>query len=450
MINLLKNHVFVIALLFLLPKVELIAQTLKESKPNVIIIYTDDLGYGDLSCYGNPTIKTPMLDKMAYEGMKFTQFYVAAPVCTPSRAALLTGSYPKRVGLHKGVLFPNSTVGLNPNEETIADLLKGNGYTTACIGKWHLGHQSKFSPLNQGFDIFYGIPFSNDMSKKEQDIMRKKNTNYQYKLPLIKGRDTISFEPDQQYFTKDFTEKSIEFIKSNQTKPFFLYLAHPMPHIPIYASPDFTGKSTRGAYGDTIEEIDWSVGQIMKTLKALNLDENTLVLFTSDNGPWKIYKTEGGSSGPLRGAKGTTWEGGMREPFIAWWPKTIKPQQYSTAIVNNMDILPTIAKITGAKLSGNKIDGRDISQLFFNSEQALEDHPFFYYSKSGQIEGIRIGAFKMIIREGIGQLYNVEEDISESYNLASQKPQMVEFFKKRMIEFDLHMEMTNRPVGTLQ
>lgn len=428
---------------------ELLAQTGNEKKPNVIIIYTDDLGYGDLSCYGNPTIKTPMLDKMAYEGMKFTQFYVAAPVCTPSRAALLTGCYPKRVGLHKNVLFPNSTTGLSPKEETIADLLKGNGYTTACIGKWHLGHQLKFSPLNNGFDVFYGTPFSNDMSKKEQDILRKKSTNYQYKLPLIKGRDTISFEPDQNYFTRDFTEKSIAFIKSNQTKPFFLYLAHPMPHIPIYASPEFTGKSTRGAYGDTIEEIDWSVGQIMETLKSLNLDENTLVLFTSDNGPWKVYKTEGGSSGPLRGAKGTTWEGGMREPFIAWWPNTIKSQQYSTAIVNNMDILPTIAKITGAKLSGSKIDGRDISQLFFNSESTLNDHPFFYYSRSGKLEGLRIGAYKMIIRDGIGELYNVEEDISESYNLASQNQEMVESFKMKMIAFDKQLEKEKRDVGII-
>ena len=450
MINLLKNHIFIIALLFLFPKVELVAQTLKKSKPNVIIIYADDLGYGDLSSYGNPTIKTPMLDKMAYEGVKFTQFYVAAPVCTPSRAALLTGCYPKRVGLHKGVLFPNSTSGLNPKEETIADLLKGNGYATACIGKWHLGHQEKFSPINQGFDEFYGIPFSNDMSKKEQDILRNKKTNYQFKLPLIKGKDTISFEPDQQYITRDFTEKSIEFIKQNKEKPFFLYLAHPMPHIPIYASPDFKGKSTRGAYGDTIEEIDWSVGQIMKTLTDLNLDENTLVLFTSDNGPWKIYKTEGGSSGPLRGAKGTTWEGGMREPFIAWWPKTIKPHQYSTAIINNMDILPTIAKITGAKLSENKIDGRDISGLFFNENELLEDKPFFYYSSQGKMEGIRIGAFKMIIIEGVSQLYNIEEDISELYDLASQNPQTVESFKKQMIEFDLHLEKTSRSIGTVQ
>ncbi len=450
MISLLRNYTFVITLLFLFPQVVLTAQTLQKSKPNIIIIYADDLGYGDLSCYGNPTIKTPMLDKMAYEGLKFSQFYVAAPVCTPSRAALLTGSYPKRVGLHKRVLFPNSTTGLNPNEETIANVLKNNGYTTACIGKWHLGHQQKFSPLNQGFDTFYGIPFSNDMSQKEQKILRGEGSNYQYKLPLIQGKDTILFEPDQIYITKDFTEKSVKFIKSNKEKPFFLYLAHPMPHIPIYASPDFKGNSARGAYGDTIEEIDWSVGQILNTLNALNLDENTLVLFTSDNGPWKVYKTKGGSSGPLRGAKGTTWEGGMREPFIAWWPKTIKPQQHSTAVINNMDILPTIAKITGAKLSGNKIDGRDISQLLFNSESALDNHPFFYYSRLGEIEGIRIGAFKMIMRDGIGELYNIEEDISESYNLANKKPEIVESFKLKMLAFDEQLEKEKRAVGIIE
>ncbi len=448
MIRSLKIHLFTLVVLMLLSGNELFAQILKTSKPNVIIIYTDDLGYGDLSCYGNPTIKTPMLDKMAFEGIKFTQFYVAAPVCTPSRAALLTGCYPKRVGLHKGVLFPQSTTGLNPKEETIADLLKEQGYTTACIGKWHLGHQSKFSPLNQGFDTFYGIPFSNDMSRKEQVAMQGEKTNYKYKLPLMKGKDTISFEPDQRYITRDFTKKSVEFIKRNKKKPFFLYLAHPMPHIPIYASPDFEGKSTRGPYGDTIEEIDWSVGEIMKTLKTLDLDENTLVLFTSDNGPWKVFKTEGGSSGPLRGAKGTTWEGGMREPFIAWWPETIKPQQLSTAIINNMDVLPTIAKITGAKLPEDKIDGRDISAILYGHDMALEDRPFFYYSTKGKIEGIRKGAFKMILREGVPQLYNIEEDISESYDLASQNPEMVESLKKSMIAFDLQLEKENRPVGT--
>ena len=255
----------------------------KDNAPNVIIIYTDDMGYGDLSSYGNPTIHTPELDKMASEGMKLSQFYVAAPVCTPSRAALMTGAYPKRVGLEKGVLFPQSITGLNPEEETIAEILKTKGYITAAIGKWHLGHHEKFLPHKQGFDIFFGIPFSNDMSKKEQGYLG--NDAYQWRLPLLSQSDTLELDPDQHTLTKRLTEKAVTFIKQQREKPFFLYLAHPMPHIPIYASEKFQNTSTRGPYGDTIEEIDWSIGQILKTIKEESIDTNTLVIFTSDNGP---------------------------------------------------------------------------------------------------------------------------------------------------------------------
>ena len=286
--------------------------------PNVIIIFADDLGYGDLGCYGNPTIRTPNLDLMAQEGMKFTQFYVPSPVCSPSRSALLTGCYPKRVSLHKHVLFPNYDYGINKDEVLLSEMLKKKGYKTAIYGKWHLGHQKEFLPLQHGFDEYYGIPFSNDMSRKEQ--VEAGNLEYKYFLPLISGNDTIELDPDQSQFTRDFTLKAVDFIKSNSKNNFFVYLPHPMPHIPIYASDAFQN-SKRGDYGNTIEEIDWSVGKILKVLKDEGISNNTLVIFTSDNGPWLKYKTRGGSAGPLRDGKGTTWEGGMREPchiLVAW------------------------------------------------------------------------------------------------------------------------------------
>lgn len=421
-----------------------VAQT---SSPNVIIIYTDDLGYGDLSSFGNPTLHTPELDKMAAEGMKLSQFYVAAPVCTPSRASLLTGSYPKRVGLEKGVLFPDSTIGLNPDEITIPEILKEKNYTTACIGKWHLGIQKKFLPNNQGFDIFYGIPFSNDMSRKEQAILG--NKNYKWQLPLMSQNDIIELDPNQHHFTKNLTEKAVNFIEQNKDKPFFLYLAHPMPHIPIYASEKFQNTSLRGAYGDTVEEIDWSVGEILKTLKKLNLEQNTLVVFTSDNGPWKIYKTEGGSAGPLRGEKGTTWEGGVRVPCIAWWPGKIEGGSFQTQVITNMDLLPTIAKFCNANLPTKTIDGVDMSSAFLGETQKIESKPFFYYSSQGKLQGVRKGKFKLLVLKEGTFLFDLENDISEAYNLSEKMPNKVRALKKMMATFDTNLDLNKRKVGTL-
>ena len=424
------------------------SQERKISKsPNVVIIYTDDLGYGDLSCYGNPTLHTPELDKMTTQGMKLSQFYVAAPVCTPSRAALLTGSYPKRVGLEKGVLFPSSKTGLNPNEKTIAEILKAKDYATACIGKWHLGFQEKFLPINQGFDIFYGIPFSNDMSKEEQHIYG--NKKYKWQLPLMSQKDTIELDPNQKYLTKTFTNKAVDFIKKNKNKPFFLYLAHPMPHIPLYASEKFQNTSKRGKYGDTVEEIDWSVGEILKTLKKYNLESNTLVVFTSDNGPWKVFKTNGGSAGPLRGGKGTTWEGGTRVPCIVWWPGKIPAGTFQTKVITNMDLLPTIASLCGADLPKNDIDGVNVSSAFFGKKHNKKSKPFLYYSSKGELQGIRKGKYKLLIIEKETFLFNLETDISETYNLVEKLPEKVVELKNIMLEFDANLTRNKREVGKL-
>ncbi|WP_242202124.1 sulfatase family protein [Aestuariivivens insulae] len=415
--------------------------------PNVIIIYTDDMGYGDLSCFGNPTIHTPHLDKMATEGIKLSQFYVAAPVCTPSRAALMTGSYPKRVGLEKGVLYPSSTTGLNPEEQTLAEILKEKNYLTACIGKWHLGHQEKFLPHNQGFDEFFGIPFSNDMSKKEQEYMGR--NNYKWRLPLLSQSDTLELDPDQTTLTKRLTEKAVSFIKKGKKTPFFLYLAHPMPHIPIYASDKFKNTSVRGPYGDTIEEIDWSVGQILKTLKEQGIDNNTLVIFTSDNGPWKINKTEGGASGPLRGAKGTTWEGGQRVPCIVRWPGKIPAGTMQRQVITNMDILPTVASFCGAELSEKKVDGRNVSRILIEVDEQLDDYPFLYYSKNGKLEGIRDGKYKLLLLDEDIFLFDVESDISEVYNLADTDPDKVIMLKEKMKRIDSLLATERRKVGNL-
>ncbi len=417
--------------------------------PNFIVIYADDLGYGDLGCYGNPTIKTPNLDLMAVKGVKFTQFYVAVPVCTPSRAALLTGCYSKRVGLHKGVLFPASTTGLNPMEFTIADMLNKQGYKTACVGKWHLGHQFKFLPVSNGFDHFFGMPFSNDMSRKEQ--LKYGRKNYKYQLPVLSGRDTLELDPDQTQICKRLTSDAVSFIIENKKKPFFLYMAHPMPHIPVYASEDFQGKSARGEYGDAVEELDWSVGEIINTLKKLKLDENTIVVFSSDNGPWLSYKTHGGSAGPLRDGKGTTWEGGMREPCIMWSPGLIPEGKVCSEITSTMDMLPTFAHFANTQLPNDiKIDGSDISSFILNPDKKFDTpRVFYYYNKKGAIEAVRRGKWKCTTVNSNNELYNIEEDISEKYNLVDMHPEIAQELKLLMLDFDSGMDKEKRKVGTV-
>ncbi|MDO1451189.1 sulfatase [Rhodocytophaga aerolata] len=419
----------------------MVAQT-NNDKPNFVIIFTDDQGYGDLGCYGHPTIKTPNIDKMAVEGQKWTSFYVAANVCTPSRAGLLTGRLPVRSGMcsdTRRVLFPDSDGGLPASEKTIAKVLKETGYSTAAIGKWHLGHLPQYLPTSHGFDSYYGIPYSNDMDRvnsiePRQALMNAKIEYFQ--VPLMRNTEVIEKPADQNTITKRYTQEAIKFISEHKKKPFFLYLAHSLPHVPLFASQDFRGKSERGLYGDVIEEIDWSVGQILNTLKKEGLDKNTYVIFTSDNGPWVIFDEHGGSAGALFGAKGTSYEGGVRVPAIFWSPGKIKPAVISK-MGSTLDLLPTISKIAGAKLSNDRIyDGYDLSSVL-NGENTSPRNEMFYYHGT-RIFAARKGDFKLYYYRNnpLGypekvekletyQLFNLQHDPSERFNIIDKHPQVV-------------------------
>jgi len=398
--------------------------------PNFVIIFADDLGYGDLSCYGHPTIRTPQFDRLAAEGMRFTQFYSVGNVCSPSRAALMTGRYYVRTGVN-GVLFPQSKNGIPENEITIAEALKTEGYATACIGKWHLGHLPQFLPPNHGFDYYFGLPYSNDMRPGHKRI------NYP-PLPLVRMTETIEENPDQSQLTKRYTAEAIKFIKENKDKPFFLYFPHTFPHVPLYASEQFKGKSPRGLYGDVVEEMDWSTGEIIKTLRGLGLAENTLVLFTSDNGPWLSRGKDGGSAGLLREGKATTFEGGHREPAIAWWPGKIKPKTVCHEVASTLDLLPTCLSLAGVEIPKDRvIDGQDISPLLLGTGK-VQTKPFFYY-RQAELFAVRKGSFKAhmttieIMEKGKRKrlehnpplLFNLEHDPSEKYNVASKHPEVV-------------------------
>lgn len=409
--------------------------------PNVVVIFTDDQGYGDLSCQGHPTIRTPRIDALAQEGLRLTQFYVPAPLCSPSRTALLTGCYPKRVGMHDHVIFPQYDYGLHTDEVTLADLLREKGYATGCFGKWHLGHRPGLLPNDQGFDYFFGVPYSNDMSQ----FHRPTNTQYEYRLPLMRQNAVIEWEPDQHLLTRRYTAEVIEFIEEHRDRPFFVYLPHSMPHLPIYASPEFEGKSAGGRYGDAIEEIDWSVGELVDTLERLELLENTLIVFSSDNGPRISSGHDGGSAGPLRGGKGTNWEGGQRVPFIAHWPRMIAPGGVSHAVVTAMDLLPTVAALVGAPLPEPKLDGRDVSMLLTEGAGAsLPERSFLYYAPHGELAGVRRGPWKLLLDPL--ELYHLEHDVSERRDVAEAHPELVEELRALAIALDEEIESSARPV----
>lgn len=442
-----KNILFLVAVrTFFLSFLSLGAQNKTiNTPPNIIVIFADDLGYGDLGCYGHPTINTPSLDKMAAEGLRFTQFYVGASVCTPSRAALLTGRLPIRSGMagsdsSGNVLYPRSTGGLPASEITIAEALREKDYQSAIIGKWHLGHKEGFLPLNHGFDYWFGIPYSNDMIPP-----RYKTAPL---LPLYENEKVIESDPDQRLLTKRYTEKAIHFITENKDRPFFLYYPNNFPHTPLYASDDFQNKSRRGLYGDVVEELDWSVGEILKTLKSLGIAENTLVIFTSDNGPWLLRDVEGGSAGLLYEGKSSSYEGGYRVPAIAWWPGTIKAGETTASVAATMDIYATALKLADVELpKDRKIDGSDLYPLLTDSKKEVRD--IVYYYTRHQLYAVRKGAWKAHFttrpsykkevppKEHVPPLlFNIENDPSEQYEVGQYHPEIIEELKKL---FEAHL-----------
>jgi arylsulfatase len=376
-------------LLSLVLSAKLLAATARgaDAPPNVIFILADDLGYADLACYGAEKIRTPHLDKLAREGTRFTSFYVAQAVCTASRAALLTGVYPNRIGMG-GALNHTSREGIAPGEKLLSDLFKERGYATGIFGKWHLGHYAPFLPTRRGFDEWLGIPYSNDLGPLHPV------TPGLPPLPLYENEKVVETDPDMALFTRRFTERSIAFIERNRDRPFFLYLPHVMPHVPIFASKEFKGRSAAGLYGDVIEELDASVGQIVATIQRLGLDQRTLILFASDNGPWTSYGDHAGSAGKFREGKLTTFEGGHRVPFIARWPQRVPAGRTSDALFAAMDLHATLATLIGARLPTKDYDGQDLLPLLLGNPGAKRREKFWYYS-TGELQAVRWNQWKL-------------------------------------------------------
>lgn len=447
----------------------------KASKtPNVVLIFLDDMGYGDLSVTGALNYQTPNIDRMAAEGTRFTNFLTAQAVCSASRAALLTGCYPNRLGI-SGALGPGSPMGLNPNEDTIADLLKAKGYATAIFGKWHLGDHPSMLPLSQGFDQYFGVPYSHDMWPLHPNQAKSAYPP----LNLIEGSlpvTKIESLDDAARLTTAITDRATAFIRDNKKKPFFLYVPHPLPHVPLAASSKFSGKSGRGIFGDVMMEIDWSVGQILGELKKQGLDKNTLVIFTSDNGPWLNYGDHAGSSGGFREGKGTSFEGGQRVPCIIRWPGTVPASRVSNKLFTALDILPTIASLCGARQPQKKIDGFDFSGLIKGDDSQTPRQEFLYYYRKNNLEAVRQGNWKLVFAhpgrtyEGfapgkngqpgqlienyniMGGLYNLERDPGERYNVKDQFPNIVSALEKiaEAARADLGDDLQNRPGANLR
>ena len=409
----------------------------QEKKPNIIIIFADDLGYGDLGCYGSKINETPTLDRMADEGKKFSNFYVSSPVCSPSRASLLTGCYPQRIsfGTFDGlrVLFPGQGIGLSTEEKTIAKTLKESGYSTKIIGKWHCGDQEDFLPTNHGFDSYFGIPYSNDMGRQVKikdyipnDSSLHKITEWDRPpLPLIRDKEVIQEQPDQRSIAERYTEDAVSFMRENSESPFFLYLAHMQVHLPLYAAEKFVKESKNGDYGACVASIDWSTKVIFDELKELGIDENTIVIFTSDNG--SRLQNQGGSNGKLRGGKGQTWDGGQRVPCIIRWPGKINEGEETDALATTMDFLPSITNLIGGELPSKKIDGIDMSELFFSNNNSSKRESFLYYNED-ELEAIRYKNWKLHFKkEGklINELYDLANDIGEEVNLYKENKEIV-------------------------
>ncbi len=412
----------------------------RDRRPNFVVIFCDDLGYGDLGCFGHPTVRTPHLDRMATEGQKWTNFYVGASVCTPSRAALLTGRLPIRSGMCSSVrrvLFPDSAGGLPQSEITIARALKPQGYATACVGKWHLGHLPQYLPTRHGFDSYFGIPYSNDMDRvagEGRQAFWDPKIEY-WNVPLMRDEEIIERPADQNTITKRYADEAVRFIEAKKDEPFFLYLAHNLPHVPLFTSDEFRDTSRRGLYGDVVEEIDAGVGRILETLRKHNLDENTFVVFTSDNGPWLPFNEHGGSAGLLREGKGCTYEGGMRVPTVCWWPGRIKPG-IVLDMGATMDLYTTILKLAGAEAPSDRVvDGLDLQPALFGTGPSPRNTMFYY--RGTELYAVRKGPYKahFVTRSAYGSdkpvkhdppvLYHLEHDPSEKYDVAQNHADVI-------------------------
>jgi arylsulfatase A len=439
--SLLRFRFLVVLLTWLLPALRIAAAA--DRLPNVVIIFCDDLGYGDLGSYGHPSIRTPNLDRMATEGMRYTDFYTADSVCSPSRSALLTGWLRVRTGMYgdrRRVLFPDSVGGLAASEITIAKALKPRGYATAIVGKWHLGWQPEFSPLRHGFDQYLGIPYSNDMDRtpdapRGRAAFNDPKIEY-WNVPLRRNDEIIERPADQNTITRRYTEDAQRFIRENKSGPFFLYFAHSFPHVPLFASPEFRGRSARGLYGDVVEELDWSVGQVLATLRSEGLAGNTLVFFTSDNGPWLTQFEQGGSAGLLREGKGCTFDGGMRVPAIAWWPGKIAPRTTTSALATTMDLFATSLALAGAALPTDRpLDCVDLRPVLFGNGPSPRETVWFYRGSS--LYAVRHGDYKahLITQPAYGPepakkhdtplLYHMPVDPSEKFDVAAKHPDVL-------------------------